>query len=53
MSNETTRLVEELADQRSIRECKECPLLRLEEGKPTCMFTNEHLEEDCQILEIP
>lgn len=52
MNKTAVQLVNELADQRSIRECKECPLLRIEDGKPTCMFTNEHYEEDCQLLEI-
>lgn len=52
MTNPVVKLTEKEADKRSISECKECPLLRIEDGSPTCMFTNENLPEDCQILEI-
>jgi hypothetical protein len=34
----------------SLRECKECPLIRIENNKPTCMFSDENEEGECQIL---
>jgi hypothetical protein len=52
MTTQAVELLEQEADKRSLRECKECSLLRIEDGKPTCMFSNENLKEDCQILEL-
>ncbi len=52
MNTNAVELVRELVDQRTIRECKECPLLSIENGKPVCTFSHEHFEEDCQLLEL-
>lgn len=41
-----------ITDQRTIKECKECPHLRIESGKPICYITEEHHESECQVLTI-
>ncbi len=52
MTTQAVELLEQEADKRSLRKCKECSLLRIEDGKPTCMFSNENSQDDCKILEI-
>ena len=53
MTNTTAvNILDQQADERTLRECKECALLVIQEGKPTCMFSDENTPDECQILEL-
>jgi hypothetical protein len=55
MTNTITavNVLHDLADERSLKECKECPLLLIKDNKPICMFSDENVHSECKLASKP